>query len=44
MGEEFNGSDIAFLSIWLGGFLTARLFSLLGGKWSPFAKRIGEMT
>lgn len=32
------GFIITFLSIWLCGFLIARLFSLFGGKWSPFGK------
>jgi hypothetical protein len=32
------GFIITLLSIWLCSFIIARLFSLFGGKWSPFGK------
>ncbi|UTR16787.1 hypothetical protein MM221_09865 [Salipaludibacillus sp. LMS25] len=32
------GFVIVFFSMWFCSFFIARLFNLLAGKWSPFAK------
>ncbi|WP_175615888.1 hypothetical protein [Piscibacillus halophilus] len=32
------GFVLVLFSMWLCSFIVARLFSLVGGKWSPFGK------